>query len=178
MSKSKFKGLSYKIIHDGNTIPKDPNAVWFESAVCPQCSSGEKQEKNHRDGELTRTFICSNCHCVYEATVQGIKQPKEKQNKQSGKKKNPNSFLNKLIRGLNSEITNTLNFFMDSFLIGSIIFLLGFMLYGYISGFDTRIDLTDPIIAFLSTMAGISALSFLAAIIYGIVDTTVDDIKG
>jgi hypothetical protein len=173
---SKFKGLSYEVIHNGDTIPTDPEAVWFESAVCPQCSSGDKQEKDHRDGELTRTFICRNCNCVYRATVNGIKQPKEK--KEKHKPKNQNSFINKIIRGLNKKIVTTEQFLMNTAVVSALLVVLSM----FIKLFD-KSDMQQPLslqnnfdvltISFLC----MTVLSFFCFTTYEIVNDVVEDVK-
>lgn len=172
---SKFRGLSYEVIHNGDTIPTDPEAVWFESAVCPQCSSGDKQEKNHRDGELTRTFICRNCNCVYQATVNGIKQPKEK--KEKHKHKNPNSFFNKIIRGLNKKIVTVEQFLMDTAIVSALLLLLSM----FIKIFDKRgfqhLSLQNNFNVLIISFICIMLLSFFCVMTYELVNDIVEDVK-
>lgn len=172
----KFKGLSYEVVHNGNTIPTDPEAVWFESAVCPQCSSGDKQEKNHRDGELTRTFICRNCNCVYRATVNGIKPPKEK--KGNHKPKNPNSFINKIIRGLNTKIVNVEQLLTITAVASALLVLLSMFVKLFDkSDLQQQLSLQNNFDVLTISFVCMSILSFLSIITYEIVDAVVEDIK-
>ena len=172
---SKFKGLSYEVIHNGDTIPTDPEAVWFESAVCPQCSSGDKQEKDHRDGELTRTFICRNCNCVYRATVNGIKPPKE--NKEKHKPKNPNSFIKKIIRGLNTKIVTAEQFFMNTAMVSVFLVLLSV----FIKIFDKRgfqhLNLQNSFDVLTISFLFIMILSFFCVMTYELVNDLFEDVK-
>lgn len=173
---SKFKGLSYKVIHNGDTIPTDPEAVWFESAVCPQCSSGDKQEKNHRDGELTRTFICRSCNCVYEATVNGIKLPKEKKEKHNPK--NPNSFLNKILRCLSTKITTVEQLLIGTSVISALMAILS-MFIKLIDGggLQQPISLQNNFDVLGISLLCMALLSFLCLMTYEIVDAIIEDVK-
>lgn len=172
----KFKGLSYEVVHNGNTIPTDPEAVWFESAVCPQCSSGDKQEKNHRDGELTRTFICRNCNCVYQATVNGIKPPKEK--KEKHKPKNPNSFINKIVRGLNTKIVTVEQFLGATTAVSALMVLLSMIIKLFDkTGVQQSLSLQNNFDVLTISFICLTILSFLGIITYEIVNTAVEDIK-
>lgn len=174
---SKFKGLTYEVVHNGDTIPTDPEAVWFESAVCPQCSSGDKQEKDHRDGELTRTFICCNCNCVYRATVNGIKQPKEK--KEKHKPKNQNSFFNKIIRGLNKEIVTAEDFLMNTTIVSVFLVLLSVVIKLFDkSGFQhLNLSLQNNFDVLTISFLCIMILSFFCFMTYELVNDIVEDVK-
>lgn len=173
---SKFKGLSYEVIHNGDTIPTDPEAVWFESAVCPQCSSGDKQEKDHRDGELTRTFICCNCNCVYRATVNGIKPPKEK--KEKHKPKNPNSFFNKIIRVLNKEIVTVEQFLMNAAIVNTFLVVLSLFIKLFDkSGTYLYLSLQNSFDVLTISFLCIMLLSFFCVMTYELVNDTIEDVK-
>lgn len=173
---SKFKGLSYEVLRNGNTIPTDPEAVWFESAVCPQCSSGNKQEKNHRDGELTRTFICCNCNCLYQATVNGIKPPKEK--KEKHKPKNPNSFINKIVRGLNTKIVTVEQFLGATAVVSVLMVLLSMIIKLFDkNGVYQQLSLQNNFDVLTISFICLAILSFLGIITYEVVDTVVEDVK-
>ena len=172
---SKFKGLTYEVVHNGDTIPTDPEAVWFESAVCPQCSSGDKQEKDHRDGELTRTFICRNCNCVYRATVNGIKLPKEK--KEKHKPKNQNSFINKIIRGLNKKIVTVEQFLMNTAIVSVFLVLLSMFIKLFDKSGFQHLSLQNNFDVLIISFLCIMILSFFCVMTYELVNDPFENVK-